>query len=357
MKVAILSMQRIVNYGSVLQAYSLKKLVEESGAEVSFLDIQEDDCIDVEMPVRAKDEVTEKLYRKRTFFQRAKEKLFRELCTSFEKKLVAFMDEEFKTCKKSDRVDCVIVGSDEVFNARNDRINLQMFGHIEQAQKIISYAASCGCSTFEGIPKDKVAVVSDALKNFSAMSVRDEGTYSYIHSLYEGEIQYHLDPVLMWDLYKREHKKVLLKNYMIVYAYSNRIRTKEEIEAIKAFAKKKHLKTLALGGTQFWTDYYLPVSALRMLDYFYAAEYVVTDTFHGTIFSVINHKKFVLLPRKTNNNKVVDLTKRLGLEARLVDKLDELEERLVPDIDYKSVETILDAERKRTREYLAKHLS
>ena len=77
---------------------------------------------------------------------------------------------------------------------------------------------------------------------------------------------------------------------MIVYAYGTRIRKIEEIQAIKKFARKHKLKIIALEGVQNWCDDYIVADPFRMLDYFYYAEYVVTDTFHGTIFSIINRK-------------------------------------------------------------------
>ena len=57
MKIAILSMQKIINYGSVLQAYSLQQIVEDiTGTKVDFIDIEENDLVNVNMPIKDGDE-------------------------------------------------------------------------------------------------------------------------------------------------------------------------------------------------------------------------------------------------------------------------------------------------------------
>lgn len=143
---------------------------------------------------------------------------------------------------------------------------------------------------------------------------------------------------------------------MIVYAYGNRIRDRKEIEAIKDYAKKRNLQTIAVGAPQFWCDKFLIVSPLEVLDYFYHADCVVTDTFHGSIFSIINKCNFVTILRKSNENKLGGLLKQLKLEDRIVDDVDNLPEMLEKNIDYSKVDEILDKERIRARKYLVEQI-
>lgn len=354
MKIAILSMQRVPNFGSVLQAYSLRDMIYE-GTELTaeFLDIERENTIDISSAVDSNGKIELPM----DFVQRVKRKFISKFVKYNNDGIRKFMVDELNVSEENSNkeYDCVVVGSDEVFN-NEAGICLQLHGDISQADKIISYAASCGAAKFEEIPKESVDTVKSAMKNFKAMSVRDDGTREYVKQLYDGVVEKHLDPVLVGDLYKREHKKVPLKNYIVVYGYSYRMRDKGEIAAIKKFAKDKGLKTVSIGGTQFWTDYYIPMSPLRVLDYFYYADYVITDTFHGTIFSVINHKKFASIIRKSNKNKMTNLLKDLGLENRRVDDVNRLGEILEQEIDYDSVDSFLEKERVRTREYLKRNL-
>ena len=122
------------------------------------------------------------------------------------------------------------------------------------------------------------------------------------------------------------------------------------------YAKKNKLQTIAVGAPQFWCDKFLVVSPLEVLDYFYYADCVVTDTFHGSIFSIINNCKFATILRKSNENKLGGLLRELGLEDRIVDSVDNLSEILEKNIDYAKISTLLEKERVRTREYLTEQI-
>ena len=87
------------------------------------------------------------------------------------------------------------------------------------------------------------------------------------------------------------------RNYILIYAYNKRI-TEEEGQIIREFAVSHNKKLIALSGEQSFCDEYIYCHPLEMLSYFKHADYVITDTFHGTIFSVINHRQFATLVRK-----------------------------------------------------------
>lgn len=357
-KIAILSMQRVVNFGSVLQAYSLRETVQTiTGAPVSFLDIDETDMVSSRKSVPEAADYDVPAAYPRGIFQRAKRWGIAR-ASAWNKRLIRrFMKQELAldAASANERYDCVIVGSDEVFNHRRG-VCLQLHGNVRQAEKVISYAASCGSASAGDIDPEGMEKVRAAMSHFSAVSVRDPATQAYVSALLEGPVLQHLDPVLVGPLSERAHRPVMLKNYLLVYAYGQRIRTAEEIDAIRGFAKKHHLKTVAVGGSQFWCDLYIPITPFRLMDYFYYADYVVTDTFHGTIFSVINQKKFAVLLRKTNTNKLTGLLQELHLECRQVASVADMEQILTKDIDYAAVESILTCKREEAKAYLQKQL-
>ena len=357
-KIAILSMQRVVNFGSVLQAYSLREMVRQiTDASVTFMDIEETDLLPSRKSVPESTDYDVPAAYPKGLLQRAKRWSIAR-ASAWNKRLIRrFMKEELALDSDSGdgQYDCVIVGSDEVFNHRRG-VCLQLHGNVKEAKKVISYAASCGSASAGDIYPEDVEKVRSAMANFSAVSVRDPATDDYVSALYEGTVVHHLDPVLVGQLAQRAHRPVALKNYLLVYAYGQRIRTAEEINAIRSFAKKHHLKTVAVGGSQFWCDLYIPVTPLRLMDYFYYADYVVTDTFHGAIFSVINQRKFAVLPRKTNTNKIRGLLQDLDLENRQVASVADMERILTNDIDYTSVKSILACKREEAKEYLRNQL-
>lgn len=359
MKIAILSMQRVLNFGSVLQAYSLKKILERMTNEhVQFIDIDEDRvCFSKKTNFEEADTGKEKTL-SNGIFSKAKRWIITRLSAWNKKKIRKFMEKTLNLTQSNNHnhYDVVVVGSDEVFNHRQG-VNLQLHGDVKQADRVISYAASAGSAMLEDISADDRGAVREAMARFAAVSVRDTATQKYAQALYDGKVQHHLDPVLVGDLAERKHRRVWLKNYLLVYAYGHRIKTEEEIDAIQKYAKDKGLKTVAVGGSQPWCDLYIPVSPFRLLDYFYYADAVVTDTFHGTIFSVINHKRFAVIVRNTNGNKLRGLLADLALQNREVQNMDRLAEVLDAPIDYQTVEEIRAREKQRAYTYLETELT
>ena len=173
-----------------------------------------------------------------------------------------------------------------------------------------------------------------------------------------------MDPVLAYD-YVNDCNKIPELNindkFMIVYAYSNRI-SKEESKYIKGFAKKNKLRVYAIGGAQNCADKFIDCSPFEVLAYFKNAEIIVTDTFHGSIFSIINKKRFVTIVRKSignnygNEEKLTDLLCRLKLEDRIIYNISDLEKIGNRNIDYSDTDKILKEERTKTKNYLKRSI-
>lgn len=358
-KIAILSMQRVVNFGSVLQAYSLRQIVREvTGEWAEFMDIDESEVLACHKAVGDLADYEAPAAYPPGVLQKAKRWLIARLSAENKKRIRRFMQNRLALDSKAPEAhyDCVIVGSDEVFNHAKG-VNLQLHGKVKNAHKVISYAAACGSASVAEIEAEDRETVRDAMGGFSAVSVRDAATEQYAAALYDGTVEHHLDPVLVGELSQREHKPVRLKNYLLVYAYGQRIRTAEEIRAIQSFAHSRGLKTVAMGGSQFWCDLYIPADPFRMLDYMYYADYVVTDTFHGAIFSVIHKKQFAVIVRRSNKNKLTGLLNDLMLQDRMLPDIACLEQVLTAPIHYDAVAQILEREKLRTRAYLKDQLT
>ena len=148
---------------------------------------------------------------------------------------------------------------------------------------------------------------------------------------------------------------------MILYAYSGRI-TDAEADWIASYAKRKSLKVFAIGGVQKCADRFIDCSPFDVLAYFKGAEEVITDTFHGSIFSTIAHKPFTTIIRKSlgnsygNEEKLSDLLRRLGLESRMTYKVQDAVRINSNLIDYAAVDELIARERLHTMRYLADQL-
>ena len=219
-------------------------------------------------------------------------------------------------------VDTLVVGSDEVFNCTQAGPNVgfcrQLLGQGNNCNAVISYAGSFGHTTFSDLKKFHVIDdVRECFKCFDAVSVRDENSYAILEALGIANISTHLDPVLVSGVEKLDWKPVFTpERYALVYGYGNRF-TKAEGEAVREMARRRGVELLAVYGHQDFCDKNVDCGPDEILSYFQGAEFVVTDTFHGTIFSVITHTPFVVIKRGQNANKLIDLLKRLSLEDRL----------------------------------------
>ena len=252
------------------------------------------------------------------------------------------------------KLDTLVIGSDEVFNLiqsnKNVGYSLELLGKNNNANKVITYAASFGNTTLEKINKyNKTEEISDLLKKINSISVRDKNSYKIIKELTKINPEINLDPVLMYDYRNSDliPKVDIKEKYMIIYAYNNRI-SKEEAKYIKNLAKERNLKVYSIGGAQPYADKFIDCTPFEVLAYFKNAEYIITDTFHGSIFSIINNKPFVTLVRKSkgdsygNEEKLTYLLNNLKLENRIVYDYKDIKDVLDKTINYTKVNKIID---------------
>lgn len=353
MKVGILSMQKILNYGSFLQAFSLKKEFEKRGHDVYFIDIEKGRQI-VDNAVESGNGLFSKF--DKYFFKRIQNVLLsRKMAKIHVADYINYLETD-KNLGIVERFDLVVIGSDEVFNATTNSwwgFSPQLFGKIDNANHVVTYAASCGSTTIKSA-KDYniVGELSEYMKNLEKVSVRDQNTYDFVKSITNIEPIRHVDPVFLanYDEFIPEiHRK---KKYMIVYAYSNRIKDEQEIDAIKRYAKENKLDILCVGMQQRWCKHNIPANAFELLGYIKGAECIVTDTFHGTVFSIKYNKRFVSFVRESNKNKLGGLLNQFGLINRAVADVNMFTSVMNNEIDFVDVNKIIATEKNRSANYL-----
>ena len=227
-----------------------------------------------------------------------------------------------------------------------------------QAETVISYAASFGNTTMERLKQyGAEKEVAGWLNSFNTISVRDNNSYEIVKELTGKAPELHLDPVLMYDYMKKcpaVSKQADDSDYLVLYGYTGRF-SKEECRKIREYAIEKKLKILCIGGIQHCCDKFVDCSPFEVFSYFKNAYAVITDTFHGTIISIITQQRFATFVRSSgygNAEKVSDLLKRLNLEEQIVFNVEELGKIVEKKIDYLSVNYIIENERKRAYQYL-----
>lgn len=357
MKIGILSMQQITNYGSFLQAYGLKSILERFGHDVEFVNIVPGEQL-AEYRISRLHKV--RLMLKRL---RVKHPLRQLQCTL---KLHRRFDNEFKQelgvskGKTETHFDAVVIGSDEVFNVAQTTwfgFSPQLFGEGLNADKVITYAGCFGATTIEKLKELGIDQrIGKLMSKMDAISVRDKNSVEVVTSLIGREPSLNVDPVIAYEFEKEVKLLEIDMDYLLVYTYPGRMNNSNEVKAISSFAKKNNLKTIAIANYFDWVDEVVTPHPFEVLGYFKKAKYIVTDTFHGAVMSMKYNKQFAVIVRGMNSNKLTFLLEQFGLGSRIASEPGKVEEILNNGVDYNSVNEIIIKERENTNNYLKSNL-
>ncbi|MGR7812792.1 polysaccharide pyruvyl transferase family protein [Lacinutrix undariae] len=239
-----------------------------------------------------------------------------------------FTNSQLSNTVESLGLDTIIVGSDQVWRESfiNENYKDYFLGFVNSKSiKKISYAASFGIDTWGA--KGKVSSIKTLLNDFTAVSVREDSGVLVCKNTFEltNNVAHVLDPTFLPErtyyesIIAREFvsdKKIGLFNYVLDKSpKKNAIieKTAKELDLsvdsiylennLKAFLKNKTLKP----------------SIGEWLYHFKNAEFIITDSFHGTVFSIIFNKKFIAIGNKSRGvTRFTSLLKSLGLLDRFI---------------------------------------
>lgn len=364
MKIAILTQPLHSNYGGILQAYALQTVLKHEGHDVITAN-------------RLKGYPSFKLllFRIGSFFKCVIRRYIKNdnnyvICNPFKKgdyavhpvpvydnslledfiagniKLSApiYSTRELRRFIKNNQIDCVIVGSDQVWReAYSPWITnyfLDFLGDKSCCKiKKYAYAASFGVEN-NAISRDNIGKCSRLLKSFDAVSVREYSAKNYlIKSLSYDKASVVLDPTLLLspttyvNLMKQED---IYATGLVSYILDN--------DPEKEFIVDDVAKNIGKQRTRLTTK---PIETMKLvsiskwLSSIAYADFIVTDSFHGCVFSIIFKKKFIAIGNKVRGlDRFHTLLNNFDLSNRLVMSKDEYLEKankLMEDIDYKKV--------------------
>ncbi len=242
--------------------------------------------------------------------------------------------------------DVIIVGSDEVWNyADKKSVDLIKFGHGLNCKNIMGYALSAGQAAKTPAPD----FVKEGVKRFSHLSARDTLTYELIKGL-GGSVQRVIDPTMLTDV---AWEKVQVKKPYILFYYCQNM-PKATLEAVKRFAAEKGLAVYGAGECdKMYDSVTVNLTPFQWTGMFREAEYVVTGTFHGVIFAILNHKQFVCyMTNPSRIEKVNSLLDEFGLTERRLEPQTDIAALLCKKIDYANVQDLIDEKAELSRQYL-----
>ena len=379
MKIGILTQPLVLNYGGIIQNWALQQILKSLGHEPVMINR----CYDA--PIR-----TAKLIvvRSLSFIKHLTLKAIgrdsrASLCNPFArvynlyvptyadksfcseeivKSKALYSDQELRKWVDNCDVEAFIVGSDQVWRQEySPRIETYFLDFLSETdtRKRIAYAASFGTDCGY-ISEDKLAECCRLLSRFDAVSVRENGGLKIVREVFGyNEAVKTLDPTL---LLSADHYKAVIngerepsKPYVAAYILDD---TEEKTSILNDVASTLSLPVKRMSAN--YTGSKMPTIP-QWLAKFANADYVVTDSFHGCIFSIIFEKPFIAFGNVGRGlDRFSSLLDSLGLENRLVNSLNGFNANrstLLSPIDYKRVKVQLDEQRRQSLSFLTNALA
>ena len=341
MRCGIVTVYNSENCGSYLQAYALKKFIEKEGNQAMF----------------ARQSFSDHSASRRKYFIKLTKMALRGnragMKSLFDgrKNFQASVARYLPVVQNTDGINCFILGSDTTWDVSISffRNHADFFwGTRYKDAKIISYAPSVGFSKAEHI--ENCGFIQDALSRMSAVSVRDETSKELLQPYCNKEIQIVCDPTYLLGKadYDAIAKPTDLKDFLFIYYYGKM--PPDYKEAIQKFAKQKGLKTVTFGNANPWCDVSLAYDPLLFLSIYNRADYIFTNTFHGTVFATIYEKRFAVI--KNNKQKVLNVLKLCEMSDKMTNTAEDIQAILESEFCYEVTRKNILRERETSIQYL-----
>ncbi|AFL53655.1 hypothetical protein USDA257_c51290 [Sinorhizobium fredii USDA 257] len=215
--------------------------------------------------------------------------------------------------------DLVIVGSDEVWNLRHPWYGgcRLFYGDSLAARRIVSYAATFGNHpAASGIEN----FWAEGLRKFDSISVRDENSKTIIEHVVGREATLVLDPCLQFPEaitpFQEVSRNRLPRPYAAVYGHSFPNWFKD---SVRHWAQARAVRLVSVGYRNDWADeQWIDAGPFDFAGFIAGAAAVVTNFFHGCVFSLIYSKAFACVMSDYRWNKIHDLTQLVGAERHVI---------------------------------------
>lgn len=369
--VGILTFYWADNYGAMLQAYALKKYLEKSGYDVEIIPYaplylrggfylipiladREGNRIKYHSNHRM---IQKNLSLGRTFWRRRKNMSCFRLQHLTNKKAI----------RKSSRLSlrkysCVFVGSDQVWNPElTAGLDDAYLGNIEDKGncRLIAYGASFGGERpDEEISKKLIKAIHD---NFAEISLRERSAADYLGELLHRRIADVLDPTLLLEKEEWIHmgKQPEEKDYIMVSYTEDNIEMTQYVKELAELSQKKIIQVTPPLEKKTEEGFVLRAEGgpAEFIGYITNACCVVTNSFHGAVFSILLERPFMVFKHSSRNARLQNLLEKLTLEQRLV-KPDTMVNLSCMEevIDWQAVRKHLWEERKQSERFIREEM-
>ncbi|MGF1935737.1 MAG: polysaccharide pyruvyl transferase family protein [Nostoc sp. ChiQUE02] len=365
MKIGILTFHHVDNYGATLQAYALWNFLNSQGYDVEIIDYRPLKIAWIYfrplLPIKrvrfsineSKKEIKKIRFNEKYLIYISRAWKMRRFLLSNVKLSNRKVYDKKALKYYHDKYDLIICGSDQIwcldsFRGYNSSFFLDFVNN--KTTRKISYAASFGNTIKLGNYHQEISTL---INQFQSISVRDSNSLKIISNECNKEAVKVLDPTF---LIKYDALKSLPKTqdkYLLLYIQAD-IEPEEE-NFIKLLAKEKNLTIISVGKYNPLAQINLEAASPKeWIGLYSQASYIVTNTYHGAVFSIIFKKLFNVFVPNDKSNKVTDLLNDLGLVNRIFsDKLkSQILNNQIFDIDYEAVSEILESKIIESKNYL-----
>jgi len=313
MRAAIITLVGYFNYGQRLQNYAVTKILKELGYQAETL------C-----------------------FRQPKNR--NKYLKRFTEKLIKV--KQITDLKKLNReYDLVVVGSDQVFNYKylrktlKRKFNLISAVNAIDSSKLIALSASFGTKY---VPEEMSDLFKKHLRQYKALSVREEAGADIIKSLTGQGVDVLVDPVLITDGWN----KLASKKYSGDYIFNFFVKG---VEMVPKYAEEVN-KLAAKHGCKVETIHKMAVS--DFLSAIKNAKLVVTNSYHGVCMSIIYKTPFILVEdRAVMSSRFETLFKKLGISDRTITDPQQLKD-IEMEMDYTGIYGKLNNERQKALKFI-----
>lgn len=361
-KIGIVTFNSAHNYGAVLQAYALQEKLKELGAEPYIINYRNKEIDD-------NYKILKIITKNRTIKQIIRDIIVKIVFLPINHKKYSkfehFMKEYFNLSKRYNteeeiknsfpKYDIYIAGSDQIWNpvrTGDELSDIYTLNFGDSKTKRVSYAASIGVDSLTEHQKEDF---KEKLSILDEVSVREETAQKILNKILNREVKVVLDPVFLqsankWNEFS-EPKKINEK-YILVYSIED---NPELIKITDYLSEKTGYKVVYFKKKSNYKNSLKSVytsGPREFISLIKNAEYVINNSFHATVFSIIFNKEFYTIPHSIASSRMVDLLSKLKIKNRLIYNIKEFKAKEGTLINYGEVNDILEKEKKKSIDYL-----
>ncbi|NLI20047.1 MAG: polysaccharide pyruvyl transferase family protein [Clostridiales bacterium] len=344
MRILIVTVYNSANCGSFLQAYSLYRVLETLGGQPVFLE-------------RALRHTAAALpNRLRELLAKCLKLRFASACLLWRRyRRYRLAQRVFPTVRETDPafagIDCVVLGSDTVWNFASPYFHRKVdtyLGTRFAGRRRVSYAASAANTPYAVFREDPA--IGEGLRALDAVSVRDAYTQTIVEELTGRPAPVVCDPTLLTDRAALDAlaPPIPERGYILLYLFG---RVPPELRRrLTELRRDTGRRLISFGESRLWCDRSVPYDPHTFIAYMRNADFVATNTYHGTLFAILYERNFADYGGR--KRKIADLLEACALTGTLASPGDPLADAFRRPPDFAAARSAIAQTRARSLAYL-----